>query len=426
MRRRRIATSWTTRRELLAATGAAWLAARALPLGAAPVSAPPQPLMGPMVGHTTDTTASLWVSAEPGARLSVAWRPASAGVAQATRTPLATDRECPAVQRATLTGLAPRTRYLYRVSWNEHSDDAWTGSFRTAPTPGTPGRLRIGTSSCMKPEFPGVSFGHMLAEEPDFHVLLGDNAYHDSTRTEVIWAGHRAMRAVPQLAALLRHVPTYAIWDDHDYAGDDTDGTQDGKHRSFTCFRQLFANPAYGLPDVPGIFSRFAWGDVEVFLLDVRFHRSPNKQADGPEKRVLGAAQWAWFAEALSASKATFKLVCSGSVLDAKDRRDTWGDYPTDRARLFALLAERKIGGVVFLTGDLHYCTVQMHPPERTGTYAVPEVVSSGIANSKPLGFALLDVDTAAPDPTLTVRLLDRTARVTHEQALSRSALGPR
>ena len=276
----------------------------------------------------------------------------------------------------------------------------------------------------MKPEFPGTSFGHMLAEQPDFHVLLGDNAYTDSTRTEVIWAGHRAMRAVPELATLLRHVPTYAIWDDHDYAGDNTDGTKDGKHRSYACFRQLFANPSYGLPDVPGIFSRFAWGDVEVFLLDVRFHRSPNKQGDGPEKRVLGAAQWSWFAEALATSKATFKLVCSGSVLDANES-DTWRDFPTDRARLFGLLAERKVGGVVFLTGDLHYCVVQMHPPERTGTYAVPEVVSSGIANSKPLGFAVLDLDTTLADPTLQVRLLDGRRRVTHEQTFLRSALEP-
>jgi alkaline phosphatase D len=277
----------------------------------------------------------------------------------------------------------------------------------------------------MKPSFPGVSFAHLRAEAPDLHLLLGDNAYHDSTRREVIWAEHRAMRAVPELAALLRNVPTYAIWDDHDFAGDDTDGGKEGKHRSLACFRELFANPSYGLPDEAGIFTRFSWGDVDVFLLDVRFHRCPNKAADGPEKRMLGPRQMAWLADGLAASTAVFKVVASGSVLDA-DERDTWRDFPSDRARLFRILAERRVGGVVFATGDLHYCKVQVHPPERTGTYGVPEVISSGIANSHDLGFAVLEADTRPADPVLTVRLMDKARVVRHEQRFLRSALEPR
>jgi alkaline phosphatase D len=230
------------------------------------------------------------------------------------------------------------------------------------------------------------------------------------------------MRRVPELAGLLRHVPTYAIWDDHDYGGNDADGTLRGKHRSLGVFRQLFANPSYGLLDVPGVFSRFSWGDVDVFLLDVRFHRSPNRSADGPEKRVLGEAQFRWLEEGLAASKATFKLVASGSAIEAAEP-DSWRDFPTERARLFRILAERRVGGVVFLTGDLHRCLVQMHPPERTGTYAVPEVVSSGIANSKHLGFAVLDVATDRPDPEIAVRVIEGDGRVALTRTFRRADL---
>lgn len=409
-----------------AGLGLAWAARARVPqaLAAPPGPGAPLPLMGPMVGHATPTTCSLWASAGVGARLSVALRRADEPVAAARRLPLAADPEDPAVQRITLAGLEPGARYAYQLAWNEHEEPGWAGAFATPRPEGTRGLTRLATSSCMKPSFPGTSFELLRAAQPDFHLLLGDNAYHDSTQEELIWRAHREMRAVPQLARLLREVPTYATWDDHDFAGDDTDGTHVGKRRSLRCFRALFANPAYGLPGVPGVFCSFRWNDLEVFLLDVRYHRSPNKQPDGPGKRMLGEAQMEWLAGGLAASTATFKLVASSSVLDSPEG-DSWQQFPTDRARLFSVLREHAVGGVVFLTGDLHWCEVRVHPPALTGTYGVPEVISSGIANSKARGFAVLEADTAQDDPVLRVRLLDGRQRVTAEHAFLRSALGP-
>ena len=100
-------------------------------------------------------------------------------------------------------------------------------------------------------------------------------------------------------------------------------------------------------------------------------------------------------------------------------------DASVDRARLFRILAEHRISGVVFLTGDLHYCLLQEHPPERTGTYAVPEVISSGIANSPTLGFALLDIDTTLPDPTLRVRIVLGDGSVPTDRTFASSTLQP-
>lgn len=420
-----------SRRALLRGAAAASLGLALAARGRAPqaLAAPPGPgaplpLMGPMVGHATPTTCSLWAAAGAGARLSVALRRAGEPASAARRLPLVADPEDPAVQRITLTGLEPATRYAYQLAWNEHEEPGWAGRLATPRLEGTRGLTRLATSSCMKPSFPGTSFELLRAAQPDVHLLLGDNAYHDSTQEELIWRAHREMRAVPQLARLLREVPTYATWDDHDYAGDNTDGTHVGKRRSLRCFRALFANPSYGLPGVPGVFCSFRWNDLEVFLLDVRYHRSPNKQPDGPGKRMLGEAQMAWLAAGLAASTATFKLVASGSVLDSPEG-DSWQQFPTDRARLFAILREQAVGGVVFLTGDLHWCEVRVHPPALTGTYAVPEVISSGIANSTQRGFALLEADTAQDDPRLRVRLVDGQGRTLGAQEFRRSELGP-
>jgi hypothetical protein len=46
-----------------------------------------------------------------------------------------------------------------------------------------------------------------------------------------------------------------------------------------------------------------------------------------------------------------------------------------------------KIGGVMYLSGDIHRCMVDVRPASETGGYPLVEAISSGIA-SKTHGFA--------------------------------------
>jgi hypothetical protein len=87
--------------------------------------------LGPVVGHTTDTTTRIWIAADGGQhRLAVEggptvpFRPTEAGVSEF------------GTAIADATGLAPDTRYRYAV----HATDGAVvgrGSIRTFPPPGT-------------------------------------------------------------------------------------------------------------------------------------------------------------------------------------------------------------------------------------------------------------------------------------------------
>ena len=89
------------------------------------------------------------------------------------------------------------------------------------------------------------------------------------------------------------------MWDDHDYGPNDSDGTAAGKENSLVAFKELFANPGAGTSDTPGAFYRFSWGDVDFFMLDGRYHRSPDKAPNDDNKRMLGDAQFKWLADEL-------------------------------------------------------------------------------------------------------------------------------
>jgi alkaline phosphatase D len=314
-------------------------------------------------------------------------------------------RAGPELGRIRLRGLEPDTRYVYRVTVDGRSHPAWVGSFKTPPLPGTPVRFRVATASCMKPDFGDqTAWSRLLAERPDVLLLLGDNIYADSPRRNLLWREHTKMRRIPEFAEVVRNVPTYAIWDDHDFAGNNTDGTARGKEESLRTFRELWPNPSAGLRTVPGVFFRFAWGDVDFYMLDVRYHRSPNGAPDGPSKWMFGAGQLQWLLEGLRTSNAGFKILASGSTLHAKGE-DSWIQHEYARRRLFGLIARQRTEGLLFLTGDLHRSEIHRHPASWTGFYDLFEVISSGIANSSERSFATLTIDTTVPDPTIRMRI---------------------
>ncbi|GIW22754.1 MAG: hypothetical protein KatS3mg068_1761 [Candidatus Sericytochromatia bacterium] len=59
------------------------------------------------------------------------------------------------------------------------------------------------------------------------------------------------------------------------------------------------------------VFTKFEWSDVEFFLLDNRYYKSPNNRVTG-EKTLLGKEQINWLIDSLVNSKATFKIIAMG------------------------------------------------------------------------------------------------------------------
>ena len=148
----------------------------------------------------------------------------------------------------------------------------------------------------------------------------------------------------------------YAIWDDHDYGPNDANWTYVLKGDALDAFRAYWANPSYGLPELPGVFGQFTWGDVDFFLTDNRYYRSASNGPRNRRKTVMGRRQFEWLIDALSASRAPFKVVVGGGqFLSPFDRCEGDAQAPHEQRRLMTAITKRLIPGVVFLSGDRHH-----------------------------------------------------------------------
>jgi alkaline phosphatase D len=307
--------------------------------------------------------------------------------------------------KSDLDGLSPDTRYQYQVTIDGKADPNWKGLFKTAPLEGAPTAFRIAITSCMKIGRPQGSWNLLLAEQPDFHLTVGDTHYADTTNPTIQLQHHVAYRRVKEFANVLRQIPTYAIWDDHDYGPNNSDGTAKGKEFSLAGWKQAWPNPPSGTVDTPGAFFKFSRGDVDFFVVDGRYYRDPNELPDDDKKRKLGDAQFEWLLNGLKNSTAKFKIIASGSVLH-HSKVDGWRIFTFSRHRLFDAIKKHKISGVMYIGGDMHQSLVwQHHESDRVG-YPMIEIMSSGITNGKDLSFATIDFDTTVDDPTARVRII--------------------
>ena len=330
----------------------------------APVIPPPQPgpaylQLAPMLGHVSASDARIWGKATGATKWSVR-------VSEHADLADARTIEGPALAEATaftgvalLADLQPATRYFYSVLLDGQpaTSRPWP-SFTTAPADGAKGRVRFAFGSCVgkEPWLDAAMWADLDARTPvDLVLLLGDNHYANTTEPVKQRAAYVSHRLNPGFRALFSRTPLYSIWDDHDFGPNDSDSTLKGKEQSLATFKEFMANPGYGQADDPGVYFKFTRGDVDFFMLDGRYHRSPNKQEDGPEKTMLGAKQFAWLKRELLASKAAVKVIGSGGEWQMFGSEDSWKSFARERRELFDFMAEHGITNVLLLSGDRHF-----------------------------------------------------------------------
>jgi alkaline phosphatase D len=319
---------------------------------------------------------------------------------------------------ARVEGLKPATTYFYTVLLDGVPAMVRPyPSFVTAPETGAAGKTRIAFSSCTGRNgfLTAAIWAEMSARTRfDLLLMLGDNHYADSTAPEPQRRAYYDQRQTLGYAEITRRVPTYAIWDDHDYGPNDSDSTAVGKEISLRTFQQFWANPGYGQSDDPGVYYRFSRGDIDFFMLDVRYHRSPNKMVDDGTKTMLGAKQLAWLKRELLASRAKVKLIASGSEWEPNSHLDSWTSFARERDEIFGFMREHDLQGVLLLSGDRHF----------TGAYQIHgrfiEVTAGPLGSkttngiNKPDMFlnlvegtmcAVFDIDTTSADPRVTLEV---------------------
>jgi alkaline phosphatase D len=219
-------------------------------------------------------------------------------------------------------------------------------------------------------------------------LWLGDNLYLnevDYTSREGINRRYRFCRAYPSMRKLLTACPQVAIWDDHDFGPDDSDGAFSGAGWSLEMFKRYWPLP-YS-PPADGLYGRILLGDVEIFLLDDRWNRYPDRWPEGADKVMFGAKQMQWLKAALTSrplagSPAPFRIIAGGSQFLNKvsgPRRESWARFPAEQSEFLRWLEEQKIPGVFFLSGDRHFA--QMLRFERPNLYPLVEITTSPLTS---------------------------------------------
>ncbi len=374
---------------------------------------------GPMLGAIEPERARVWVrthaKAQVGLRLSGGPALATAPVV-AWAEPAAED-DFAAVLEAT--GLMPDTTYYYGVEVDGVLVSEPGLRFTTAPPAGQAGQYRFAWGSCAKAGFPQDIFTAIAAQQPELFFFAGDNHYGNATTRDEMRFHYYWMQDSSR-QALWSKTPSLAVWDDHDFLGNNTDGTAPGREVAREVFMESWANPGYG-DGGEGVYSQYRYGDMEFFLLDGRSFRDPESgevvfgDAEG-RSSLLGAAQTEWLIEGLAASTATFKFLLVGSQWTDDGNGDSWASHPEARDAIFDALEARRIEGVVLLSGDRHRS--EFHRLPRPGGYDLPELTSSPLANEvrecdvgdselvdcHDSGYQVMfmEVDTEAADPTLT------------------------
>jgi alkaline phosphatase D len=409
---------------------------------------------GPMLGHSELTETEVWLQTNKPCRAEVRYwkrgKPEAARLSDAVDTNEASDF----IARFKLSRLTFGTRYEYEIyldglrvplAANPSFQSQAMWRWRTDPPP-----CRIAIGSCAyindadydrpvksgdQPYGGGYEIFQSIARQrPDAMLWLGDNVYY----READWLNETAMRyryahgrALPEMRELLASSHHYAIWDDHDFGPNDSDRAYRAPERALRVFKDYWANSSYGLPETPGIFSRFEWNDLEFFLLDDRYHRSPNRAPNDPKKVMFGDAQMRWLMDALVSSNAPFKIIAGGNqMMNPLTPFEAFGNFPEEQRRLIDFIREARVPGVLFLSGDRHHTELikriepglyplydftsspltstaeQPRKEEENNPARVPGTWVTGVRN-----FGLIEASGPAKQRKLVLRTLDATGK---------------
>lgn len=328
-------------------------------------------------------------------------------------------------------GLQPGRSYCYRF----RSGDAVSpvGRTRTAPAPGgLPRQLRFALASCQHYEHGYyAAYRHMLADDLDFVVHVGDYIYEgswgpvrirdhvgpDPKTLDEYRVRYACYRSDPDLRAAHAAYPWFNVWDDHevenDYARDRSIYESDSaaflarRAAAYQAFYEHLPLPAGMRPGPAGmrIHSAARWGQLAgLALLDTRQYRSypPCRRSardrygrtcgdwQDASATLLGTRQEAWLNDVCRHGNARWNLFAQQVLMARADadpgpaarlQTQAWDAYPAARTRFLQMLENFKVANPVVLSGDVHSFWVN-DLKQDFGTPRAPAVAAEIVTSS--------------------------------------------
>jgi alkaline phosphatase D len=295
----------------------------------------------------------------------------------------------------------------------------------------------------------------------DLFLFLGDNIYADTSDMQVMRRKYDALKQSRFFQTLRQRAPLMATWDDHDFGPNDGGRDYPKRRESQQQFFDWLDEPANSpRRQQEGVYSAALFGPpgkrVQVIMLDTRYFRSPLKKGvhdivpsggkyvpdEDPNATMLGKAQWAWLDEQLR-QPAELRLIGSSiQFVPSAHGGECWANFPHERQRFIDLIERTRAGGVVFLSGDRHWCEFsRMDGPLG---YPLYDFTASSMTQVHPRGtptpntfrflkqtyhqpnVGMLRIDWTADDPILTFQILDVAGATQLEHQVRLSELQPK
>lgn len=401
-------------------------------------------LGGPMLGNITGNSVDVWMRTVESDTVTVKVK---IDGQYKTFGPVYTSAASELAGVVKVTGLQLGTSYPYRVFVGEKLIEIPQNA-RIKTTPATENKdTRIIFGSC----FHRWGLGNMqqtntiLSRQPHAFLGLGDIAAQDKMDNKG-WHSldYLARDLYPAWQKLVAEVPFYALWDDHDYFGNDLAGTPRGfaledKEKVWQVFRHAWVNPSYGFgeDDGKGVFFRTRIGAADLIVIDHRYFRTDDS--------FLGKQQMQWLEAQLLDCEGPFIMLAGGTMWsDYVSRgKDSWGRTDPDaREKIFSLIEKHQIPGVLLISGDRHGSRGFTIPRPSGYKFYEFEVASlgglAGPVATRPewqenqlygisggYAFGEFTFDTQPKNPTVTFRLIAEDGHFIHEMTLKRSELTP-
>jgi alkaline phosphatase D len=236
---------------------------------------------------------------------------------------------------------------------------------------------RFAFGSCVNENRDMKFWGVIAAQKPQAFLLIGDNVYGDTRPTNsadipTLTASYKKLSSRAEFDGFRRSVPMMTAWDDHDYGANDAGGAFAFKEWAEKIYETYWGS-SDEVKSRPGVYESRMVGPegkrVQFIMLDARFFRSdlatmpyrdpgpslgwyiPNMD---PKATVLGKAQWDWLAQELAKPAELRFIISSTQVITDAHNFEGWTNFPKERERLYALLAQKGVSNAIFLTGDRH------------------------------------------------------------------------
>ncbi|MCA9123268.1 MAG: alkaline phosphatase D family protein [Planctomycetaceae bacterium] len=351
------------------------------------------------------------------------------------------------IQQFHIGELEPATRYYLKVEARDSGDTEVSatdiGSF------GTP---------AMEQQWQDVSFGVVTGQSYwdldhregyhiypamqklnlDFLVPTGDTVYLDSeaprARTVELARFHwQRMYSLPRHVEFHRNVPGYWEVDDHDSWANDCWPTMKAKWMNPLTFEEGFKVYREQVPMGEMTYRTVRWGKgLQVWMVEGRLYRSPNTDADGPDKTIWGAEQLAWLKRTIEQSDADFRVLISPTPIVGPDRDAGKNDNHANDAfsyegELFrSWTKSSKLTKFFTCCGDRHWQYMSVEPSSGLREFSCGPA-SDKHAGGNPKqpdwqpflrvkgGFLTVSVTKANDRPTIAFRHHDVHGEVVHE-----------